>query len=139
MIRGRLLFVFTFFIALISCKKVTEKIQENRAMDFITSGQWKVTNLSNGLVNYTTDFETYLFKFRTDGKVEAIKNGAVTVSGTWVGDINIGTIVANFPANSQYPLPLLNGTWQIKDGGATYTVATKSENGETSTLRLDKV
>ena len=108
-------------------------------MDFITSGQWKVTNLATGAANYTADFQPYQFKFRADGKVDAIKNGVTTISGIWSGDINTGIIVANFPANSQYPLLLLNGTWQIKDGGATYTVASKSENGETSSLRLDKV
>ena len=136
---SRLLFFLAFIVLLTGCNKVKEKIQENRAMDFITSGQWKVTNLATGAANYTADFQPYLFKFRADGKVDAIKNGVTTISGIWSGDINTGIIVANFPANSQYPLLLLNGTWQIKDGGATYTVASKSENGETSSLRLDKV
>lgn len=108
-------------------------------MDFITNGQWKVANLSKGSTNYTADFNSFQFKFRTDGKVEAIKNGTVLISGTWSGDVNTGTIVANFPSNAQHPLPLLNGTWQIIDGGSTYTVAMKSENGETSSLRLEKV
>lgn len=136
---SRLLVALTFFALLASCKKVTEKVQENRAMEFITSGQWKVASLTKGSNNYSPDFQAYLFKFRNDGKVDAIKGGVVIISGTWVGDINIGTIVANFPQNSQYPLPLLNGTWQITDGGASFTEATKSENGETSKLRLEKV
>lgn len=135
----RLLLALCFFGALGSCNKIKEKVQENKAMDFITSGQWKVTNLVKGSTDHTTAFNSYQFKFRTDGKVDAIKNGTTEISGTWSGDINTGTIVANFPSSAQYPLPLLNGTWQLKDGSSTYTVATKSENGETSSLRLDKI
>lgn len=135
----RLLLALCFFCALGSCKKIKEQVQENRAMDFITSGQWKVTTLKKAATDYSTAFNPYQFKFRSDGRVDALNGGVVEISGNWSGDVNTGTIVASFPSNAQHPLPLLNGSWQITDGSSTFTTATKTENGETSLLRLDKI
>lgn len=108
-------------------------------MDFITKGQWKVANLSKSGTDYTSGFASYIFQFTSDGKVKALNNGAATATGSWEGNLTTAIIKANFPANAVQPLPLLNGTWQITDGSTSYTVASKTENGETSFLRLEKL
>lgn len=135
----RFLAAFLLFSSFMSCKKIQEDVQENRAMGFITSGQWKVKSLTKNGVNHTSVFAPYLFRFRTDKKVEALNNGMVEVTGDWEGNINAATLQSNFPTTAAYPLPLLNGTWQITDGGNNYTVANKTENGEVSVLRLEKI
>ena len=128
-----------FFCCLASCKKIEEKIQENRAMEFITSGEWKVKSFTKNGVNHSAAFIPFIFRFKTNGEVDAFVNGMVEATGSWEGNANAGTIKSNFPATAVQPLPLLNGTWQITDGGETYTVANKLENGETSVLRLEKI
>jgi hypothetical protein len=98
-----------------------------------------VANFTKASTNYTTDFTGYQFQFKTDNSVDAFKNSILQKTGTWQGDATTLTITSNFPADAQYPLPLLNGVWKITDGGNDFVVATKTENGEMNTLRLEKV
>lgn len=121
------------------CKKIKDNIEEKKVLDFITEGQWKVTTLTKGSADYSADFGGYNFQFKTNNIVDAIKNGTVQKTGSWQGNATNYTINSSFPADALHPLPLLNGTWQIVDGGSTFVVATKSDNGELSTLRLDRV
>ena len=130
--------VALMIVSLVSCKKIREDIQEKQVLNFITSGQWKVTKLSKGSIDYAGDFLGYQFQFKTDETVDAIKNGAVQKKGTWLPDAINYTITSAFPADAPHPLLLLNGTWKIVDGGDNFVVATKTENGELNELRLEK-
>lgn len=125
-------------IALLSCKKIKENIQEKKVLDFITTGQWKVSSLEKGSVDYGVDFTGYQFQFKANEIVDAIKNGSVQKSGSWHPDGINYTITSNFPADALHPLPLLNGIWKIIDGGDNFVVATQTINGELYRLRLDK-
>ena len=69
--------VALMIVSLVSCKKIREDIQEKQVLNFITSGQWKVTKLTKGSIDYAGDFLGYQFQFKTDETVDAIKNGAV--------------------------------------------------------------
>jgi len=122
-----------------SCKKIKENIQEKQVLNFITNGQWKVTKLTQGSVDYTGDFSGYQFQFKTNEVVDAFKNGVVQKSGAWHPDAVNYTITSTFPTDALHPLPLLNGTWKIVDGGDNFVVATKTENGIFNELRLEKV
>lgn len=135
----RLLITFILLSSFASCNKIKENVQEKRAMEFITTGQWKVKSLIKNGTNYASAFATYLLQFKSNGKVDAINNGAVEITGDWEGNIDNATIKSNFPTNAAYPVPLLNGAWLITDGGSNYTVASKSENGETSVIRLERI
>jgi hypothetical protein len=130
-----LLIMLTF----LSCKKLKENIQEKKVLDFITTGLWKVSSLEKGNVDYGVDFTGYQFQFKTNEVVEAIKNGSIQKSGTWLPDGVNYTITSNFPADAVHPLTLLNGIWKIIDGGDNFVVATQTINGEVYRLRLDKV
>jgi hypothetical protein len=125
-------------ISFSSCKKIKENIQEKQVLNFITDGQWKVAKLTQGSMDYTTDFLGYQFQFKTNESVDAIKNGAVQKTGTWHPDATNYTITSAFAADALHPLPLLNGTWKIIDGGNNFVVATKTENGTLNELRLEK-
>ena len=83
------------------------------------------------------DFSGYRFQFKDDNTVDAIKNGAVEKTGSWVGNATSRTIVSNF-TNAAAALMLLNGTWYVNDSGLTYVVASQTVNGEARNLRLDK-
>ena len=135
----RFLMILVLFCSLASCKKIEENVQENKAMEFITSGEWKVKSLIKDGTNHTTAFVPYIFRFKANGKVEALVDGIIAESGDWEGNTSEATIKSNFSTTAVHPLPLLNGTWQITDGGNNYTVANKTENGETSILRLEKI
>jgi hypothetical protein len=135
----RFLYALVLLSLLTGCKKAKENIQEKKVLDFITDGQWRVTQLLKGSTDYVADFAGYQFQFKTNNFVDAIKNGSVQTTGTWQGDAINFTITSTFPADAVQPLPLLNGLWKIVDGGNDFVVATKDENGELSRLRLQKV
>jgi len=135
----RFLLALLLVSSLTGCKKIKENIQEKKVLDFITTGQWKVASLIKGGADYSADFSSYQFQFKSNNTVDAIKSGVVQKSGSWEGDAINYTIKSSFPADAQLPLPYLNGTWQITDGGTDFVVASKTENGVISSLRLEKV
>ena len=135
----KLLFVLLLLVSLTNCKKIKEDITEKKVLDFITDGRWRVTEFSKNSISYTGDFTGFEFQFKTNNYVDAIKNGTVQKTGTWLGDATNLTITAAFPSDTAHPLPFLNGVWKLVDGGDNFTKATRSENGELSTLTLEKV
>jgi hypothetical protein len=124
-------------ICFISCKKAQQQIQTNYALQAITDGQWKVTSYKQGTGDSTAAFAAYKFQFKTNYTVDAIKNGIVENTGTWIADLNAQTITSNFN-NPLHPLELLNGTWQITNSSQTFVEAKMNVNNELRTLRLDK-
>src|SRR5215217_5033821 len=127
----KLLISSLMFLCLAGCKKIKENIQEKKVLDFITSGQWAVTKYQKGsIADYASDYTGYSFKFNSTETVDAIKNATIQKSGTWHPDATIYTITAAFPNDAVYPLPLLNGVWQLVDGGDNYAVATQTIGGE---------
>ena len=129
-------------LCLAGCKKIKEDIQEKKALEIITNGQWRVSKLQRGTtVDYASDFAGYSFQFKSDEKVDAIKNFVVQKTGSWYPDATNYRITSAFPNDSEYPLPLLNGVWQLIDAdiNGNYVVATQTIAGELYTLRLDKV
>lgn len=136
---NRLLLALLFICSLTNCKKITEDIQEKKVLDFITNGQWKVIELTKSNIDYVGDFTGYQFQFKTNNYVDAIKTGMVQKTGTWQGDVTNFTITSAFPADTVYPLTLLNGVWKIEDGSDNYVKATKTEGGERSILKLEKI
>lgn len=135
----RYLFLLILLSTITGCKKIKENVEEKKVLDFITEGQWQITNLTKGSTNYQSDFGGYIFQFKSNSTVDAIKNGTLQKTGNWQGNATNYTITSAFPADTIHPLLLLNGTWQIVDGGSNFVVATKTDNGELSTLRMDKV
>ena len=124
--------------SLAGCKKIKENIQEKQVLNFITNGQWKVVKLTKGSTDFAADFLGYQFQFKTNETVDAIKDGIVQKTGTWLPDAINYTITSYFPTGSPNPLPLLDGEWKIVDGGDNFVVATKIDNGELNELRLEK-
>jgi hypothetical protein len=124
-------------ICTLSCEKAIEKAKEERIIEEITQGQWRVTNFVNAGIDVTADFSAYLFQFKTNKTVDAIKNGTIEKNGSWEGDVNNRTIKSLF-SNASHPLVLLNGTWNITDSGDNYVVAYQVVNGQTRNLRLDR-
>jgi len=137
----KLLAVLIVIISLIGCKKIKENIQEKKALDIITDGQWKVTRFNSATSDYTSAFAGYSFQFKTNETVDAIKNSAVQKTGTWYADATNYRITSTFPSDAVHPLPLLNGIWQLVDAdqGGNYVKATQMISGELYTLQLDKV
>jgi len=132
----KLLLLACLFAGL-SCKKAIEKIQEEKVIEAMTTGLWKVTSYTMGGMNHTSDFAPYLFQFKNNNTVDAINNGTVEKSGSWAGDPNARTITSQFQ-NANATLTLLNGTWNITRNSWTYVEARQMVNGSEHTLRLDK-
>lgn len=103
----------------------------------MTDGQWRVTKLTRDGNDVTASFSPYMFQFKANETVDAIKNGTTESTGTWKGDAEKRTIVSAF-SNANQTLLLLNGTWQITRNSWTYVEATQTVNSEVRTLRLDK-
>ena len=133
----KLLVALIMITSLSGCKKIKENIQEKRALDIITSGQWKVTVFKSSATDYTADFTGYSFQFKTDEKVDAIKNSTVQKTGSWYADANNYRIIAAFPSDSVHTLTLLDGEGQLIDAdqGGNYVKATQMIGGELYTLQ----
>jgi hypothetical protein len=137
----KLLVALMIITSLAGCKKLKEDIQEKKALDIITNGQWKVSRFNSSTTDYTADFAGYSFQFKSDEKVDAIKNSVIQKTGSWYADATNYRIGSTFPIDAVHPLPLLNGVWQIIDAdqGGSYVKATQMIGGELYTLQLDKV
>ena len=131
------LVVALVLLALSSCKKFVESVQEDLVVKAMTDGQWRVTSFKRDNNDVTASFSSYTFQFRQDKSVEAISNGAVESRGTWNGNAEKKTIASSF-TNAAVTLMLLNGTWQITNNSWTFVEATQTVNNEVRTLRLDK-
>jgi hypothetical protein len=133
--KGLLLIMLS--LSLVNCKKIKENIQEKQAMEWITSGQWKVAGYLQAGTDKTADLAAYTFRFKSNKTVDALKNGTLETSGTWQDDQANRTIDSNFPS-APYPLILLNATWTITNGSETSVNATATVNGELRNLKLSK-
>lgn len=133
------LIYFGFFISVLfaSCDKAIEDAKEDAIIKIMVNGQWSVTKYIKGDSTVTPDFAGYTFQFYENRTVHAIKNTTVEKSGTWEGDGTALTIYSNF-INANYPLTLLNGTFQLTNSGQTFVEAKITVNGELRLLRLDK-
>ena len=120
-----------------SCKKAVENTQLDALMKLITNGQWKVTAFKRNGVDDTAQFANYSFQFKNDGTVDAIKEGRVDKTGTWVGNTSNLTIQSSF-GNVELPLNLLNGTWSVTKTSTTFVESRQQVNSEERFLRLDK-
>jgi exonuclease III len=133
----RLIFILTGLILLAGCKKAVEKKAEDAILKAMTDGQWAITSFTINGTDITSDFTAYKFQYFDNYTVNAINNGTVEKTGTWLGDVNTMNISADFP-NATNPLLLINGTWHITDNSWTYVKATMTVGSELRTLRLDK-
>ena len=132
----KLLSIF-LLLFLLSCEKKKEQVQEELVILAMTNGQWKVTSYKMGSMDHTSDFNPYLFQFKTNNTVDALNNGSVEKTGTWQGNASARTISSQF-SNATTPLTLLNGTWSITRNSWTYVEARQNISGTEHTLRLDK-
>jgi hypothetical protein len=119
-------------------KQKIQDVQEDLVVQAVTNGQWKVTTFTKGSTDITNDFANYKFQFYKDNKVDAINNSITENTGSWSADAN-AKIITTYFTNSNYPLNLFNGTWNIITTTWTSVNATLTVGGEVRTLRLDKL
>ncbi len=133
-------YIFLFFLAipLLSCKKTIEKIKENKIIDIMVDGQWKITQFTIDAENRITEFANYTFKYHRNKTVDAIENGIIRFTGAWDGDISLKTTWANF-GNIIEPISSLNGTWNITNNTSSYVVLNQTSGGSTKHMRLEKI
>lgn len=132
------LYLFLLLLPFISCKKTKEQVQENLIITAMTNGQWKVTNITINGADKTGDFSNYKFQFKTNQTVDAINSGNVEKTGTWNASTENQTITSNFNLSTQ-PLIWLNGIWKVNSTTWTSVNASIDIQGESRTLRLDKL
>lgn len=123
-------------ISFFSCSK--EELARNLVVSAMTGGQWKVVSYISGTTDLSSDFLSYQFQFRENLTVDALNNAIVEKTGSWTADANARTITSTF-SNASMPLVLLNGTWKITNNSWTFVEASQIVNGETRSLRLEKV
>lgn len=131
-------YLLALLVALFSCKKTVQEVKQDQLMDIITSGYWKISNYIQGNTNITNDFSSYKFQFKNNNTVDALINSQVVKTGQWNGDINAQIVTAYFE-NPGYPLEFLNGTWNIMGGDTKTVIAKQTINGETRSLKLEKL
>ena len=137
------LFILTLSIVLlVGCKKAIKRTQEQIAetliVKAITDGRWLVSVYKEGTNDYKPEFEGYEFQFKTDRKVDAVKNSSVEATGTWNEDrVNIA-IMADYPTTASTTLQRLDGVWKLKDSEWTWVKAEQIIDGKLVTLELRK-
>ncbi len=135
--KGLLLFTCAGILLLFSCKKALENQLNDVIIKSMTDGQWVITSFKNNGTDLTSDFAGYEFQYHSNKTVDAIKNGAIEITGNWDGDALDKTTWASFPGNS-LPITLLNGTWKISNNTWTYVVASQTNGTQTKSFRLEK-
>lgn len=126
-----ILLIVLFFPSCI--KQAIEDRQKQKVIDSVTKGAWYVKSFLRDTSNITGSFNGYLFYFKEDGTVQAVRD-TLQLNGTWVGDLSARTITSEFPSTSD-PLKLLNGTWKIVDSYYDFIIASNSTT--TGDYRLD--
>ncbi|NML20650.1 hypothetical protein HHL16_07180 [Pseudoflavitalea sp. G-6-1-2] len=125
------------FIFTSGCKKAIEKEKERQLMAAITDGVWFIEQFKEKNTDITASFSDYSFRFYEDGKVEGIRTGQPTETGTWKGDLLSKTIDAQF-AQAGDPLNKVNGIWKITDSYSNYVEANMPVTGGKNILHLRK-
>lgn len=120
-----------------SCKKAIQTAQEDFVVNLITSNLWTVTLYSENGTNQTALFAGYDFKFNKDLTVWGQLAGQPDAAGTWRGDASAMTITSAFP-NGPAPLQKLTGIWNITRTTLSSVKSTRTENGVTYLLDLQK-
>jgi hypothetical protein len=128
--------MFFFILGGLSCKKFVQQQEQNVLVSMITNGVWYVQKYVQDTTDISSSFSGYTFQFRSDGTVTGM-NGAISITGTWSGDITTETITSKFPASSGV-LNDLDGSWKITDSSPTYVVANDTANSVKNNLRLQK-
>lgn len=137
------LLILTLSLVLLSgCKKAIKRTQEQIAetliVKAITDGRWLVSVYREGSNDYKPEFDGYEFQFKTDRKVDAVKNAVVESTGTWNEDrVNIA-IMADYPTTATLTLQRLDGVWKLKDSNWTWVKAEQTIDGKLVTLELRK-
>jgi hypothetical protein len=136
-----LLIAFTA-IMLTGCKKIIKQTQEQIAESLIlkamTDGTWTVAVYNDGITEYKGEFDVYEFKFYKNKNVDAIRNSATEITGTWQEDVTNLTISSQYGPSANPTLLRLNGVWKMKDSNWTWVKATQIINGNLTTLELRK-
>ena len=134
------LYLLIISFCLLNCapEEILNQPQDNVVMQAITNGKWKVSSFIKGSSDITSEFSSYTFQFKNNFTVDALKNGNIENTGTWLANAIEKTIISNFPIAS-HPLNLLNGTFNIDSTTWTSVDARLIENGESRTLKLIKI
>lgn len=137
-----LLILTLSLIMLAGCKKAIKRTQEQIAetliVKAITDGRWLVSVYKEGANDYKPEFDGYEFHFKTDRKVDAVKNSSVESTGTWNEDrVNIA-IIADYPTTASSTLQRLDGIWKLKSSEWTWVKAEQIIDGKLVTLELRK-
>lgn len=107
------LVLLLFLLSGWGCKKTVDTIKEDLMIKLITTNTWKVVRYMQGSSNITAHFSAYEFKFNKNGNVDAVKNGLVESTGTWLGSETTQSITSSFPASASDTLQRLSGVWLI--------------------------
>lgn len=138
----RILFIAVAALLLTGCKKIIKQTQEQIAESLIlkamTDGTWMVSVYNDGTTEYKPEFDTYEFRFYKNYNVDAIKNSATEITGTWREDVTNLTITSQYGVNANPTVQRLNGVWKMKDSNWTWVKATQTINGNLTTLELRK-
>ena len=138
----QLLILTLSLVMLAGCKKAIKRTQEQIAetliVKAITDGRWLVSVYKEGANDYKTEFDGYEFQFKTDRKVDAVKNSTIESTGTWNEDrVNIA-IMADYPTTASSTLQRLDGVWKLKSSEWTWVKAEQIIDGKLVTLELQK-
>jgi len=106
----RVLVLSLLCISCFACKKQIEQAKKDALMDAMTTNDWYVAQYTDGANVFTSEFDGYIFKFRSDYTVAATLANTSTV-GDWTADVNTKLLYANFKVGN--PLARLNGSWSI--------------------------
>ncbi len=95
-------------MAFTSCKKKAEKI--------IESGKWTVSKYFEDAKDETSDFNGYIFEFKSDGTFN-VTVGSTTTTGTWTYDDNATKY--HYAIAGTGALDKINGGWLILTKSST--------------------
>lgn len=137
---NRIVVIIAFLIAtgISACKEDSFTLLQNQLIEnYVNQGKWKIGLFQDKGNDKTDSFNGFEFQFKTDGTVEATKDGS-TVKGTWSTGSDNSKTKLNL-SFSTVPLDELNEDWVIKSGNAN-SIRLEDENKDgVSYLNFEKI
>lgn len=130
------LLIPVILIVFSSCDKLVEETQRDLLMSELSKGYWVITSFVEDSNNITDSFRQHKFIFDQDGGVLS-QADSLEENGTWTGNIDTWTIVANFPTAGD-PVRKLNGSWSVITYNMDQVKASKKRSNGADTLVLQQ-
>ena len=122
----------------------TDPVNTDTFTAIVTTGTWRITNMTEPGQNNTAKFSGYTFSFLKDGKITAVSSGKTT-SGTWAWSgtsyygVNINKPIFSINLGNDDPVRRLSHNWVVEQKSENAFTLGSSEPAEDEHVTFTKL